>query len=114
MDATPSPIYSPAPAPTTPPTAALAILKVVPVPQPRPTYLDVDLQTACDRLELKIYSAAFVEAASVLYPVTAAGWTRLPLSQGIRGLPSGLYFARVTAIKGVAVATATARLLLLR
>jgi hypothetical protein len=52
-----------------------------------------------ERLELQIYSVAFVRVATLQAPGGGPGWLRIPLQEALQGLPAGTYVYRVQAFR---------------
>jgi hypothetical protein len=94
----------------------LTIDQIRPYPNPNPSHLGLRLEGPVDRVEVRIYSAADVRVASLVSGACQGGWAQVPLPAGwAQGLPSGVYYVRVLAYRGVAVSPPAkpARLVLL-
>jgi hypothetical protein len=104
----------PSASPNSDTTGALEILQFVPIPNPSPNQLKIDIQGSCESLTIKIYTCAMVRASQATFSGAPTGWSTLPLSPLLEGLPPGLYFAWA-GVQGVAGmrTLATARFVLL-
>ncbi len=93
-EASPSPTASPA-------AGGLSIEKVVPVPNPArgsgPVVVYVLVKGRADSLNIRLYSQAMVEVASIKAP-GGSGWVRASLD--LSSLPGGTFFMVVSGQRG--------------
>jgi hypothetical protein len=108
---------SPSPSPTGGASGGpLRLDQVLAYPDPDPQALGLKLEGPADRVEVRIYTTALTRVLTVMGGPCSAGWAQVPLPAGwSRGLPRGVYYARVLAYRGAAVSPPArpARLVLL-
>ena len=105
--------------PTRAPTAAsgagaLVVLQAVPVPNPNAGALAVELLGPADSVDVRVFDQAMILVGSVRSGAMPANWGRISLdSAWFAGLPPGVYFVQVKALRGGAVSKAVLTKLLL-
>lgn len=123
----PLPSATPSPSPTAsaglspiatplPDNGPLVIDAVAAWPDPNPSTLSIKLQGPADRVDIRIYTAAWILAARWEGGPYTWGWNRFDLDQGwSQALAQGIYYIQVRAYRGSVVSSSvTNKLYLLR
>ena len=100
---------SPSPSAVVPAGAGgpVAILDLLPFPNPNPKVLAVLLNGSADRIDVKIYTTAFVMVGASGAGPFPSGWAQVPLPTAwLESAPNGRYYLRATATRGSAVSPA--------